>query len=56
MLEVHNPKWSQSVAFSSDASGSWEYSDVWSHEWLQHVWDREHQNIAAKELVSITAA
>lgn len=33
------------------------YGAVWSHEWLQHMWDKEckHQHIAAKELIPITA-
>ena len=57
-MEVHRPLRTPTVAFTSDASGSWGCGAVWQQAWLQRQWDREwaDENIAAKELVPIPVA
>ena len=57
-MEVHHPQWSPTVAFASDASGSWGCGAVWQQTWLQHRWDSawSSESIAVKELVPIAVA
>ena len=49
MMEVHNPRWTPQVTFSSDASGSWKCGAVLKNECSMWV----GKGTAAKELLPI---
>ena len=57
VMEIHRPRWTPTVTFSSDASESWGCGAEWQQAWFQHPWGEEwtSHHIAAKELVPIAA-